>query len=82
MRGFNGNHNLTDKFSAGNQFLYNISNLPLRTRLKQPNFRLYSIPSIWETLQTCHETPNEHKLPLECGSFDNPLVSATLQTVT
>jgi TonB-linked SusC/RagA family outer membrane protein len=72
---FNGNYNLTDKFSAGINFSYNISNgnLPFTGQDgNNPIFALFHTPVSWDLAGYGYERPNGTQINSRGGSFDNP----------
>ena len=73
---FNGNYKFNDKFSAGINFSYNISNgdLPFTGQDgNNPIFALLHAPVSWDLSGYGYERPDGRQINFRGGSFDNPL---------
>ncbi len=73
---FNGNYKFNDKFSAGVNFSYNISNgdLPFTGQDgNNPIFALFHVPVSWDLSGYGYERPDGRQINFRGGSFDNPL---------
>ena len=73
---FNGNYKFNDKFSAGVNFSYNISNgdLPFTGQDgNNPIFALFHAPVSWDLSGYGYERPDGSQINFRGGSFDNPL---------
>ncbi len=82
---FNGNYNFTDKFSAGVNFSYNISDgdLPFTGQDgNNPIFAIFHTPVTWDLSGYGYQRPDGRQINSRGGAFDNPYWTVNKNSAT